>query len=154
MSDLRARDTVLIPRKARSPWARLAGPLTLAPTADVIPPGRAGTTASVTACGTPVPTATASARPGRCPVVRPGPSAEAMTNSDISAATRAPGSSVTAGCSRTIAPAILAADRTRSRPSATASCGSGSAGPTYLLASCRRRRITARRWQAVSPGIR
>jgi hypothetical protein len=77
-----------------------------------------------------------------------------MTNIVISTATTAPGSSAAAGCSRRIAPATLAADRTRSKPSATASCGNGSAGPTYRLASCLSRRITALRWQVVSPGTR
>jgi hypothetical protein len=86
--------------------------------------------------------------------VLPGRSPEAMTNSVIMATTNAPGTRVTAGCSRIIAPTILAAVRTRSRPSAIASCGNGSAGPKPRLASCRSRLITALRWRAVSPGSR
>jgi hypothetical protein len=73
----------------------------------------------------------------------PGLSPAAITNSVIMATTKAPGTSVTAGCSRTIALITLAAVLTRSSPSATASCGSGSGGPNPLLASCRSRRITA-----------
>lgn len=78
---------------------------------------------------------------------------EASTNSVIAAAA-APGSSVTAGCSLTTASAVLMASRILSMPSAITSPASGSAGPKPLLASCLSRRITALRWQAVSPGSR
>ena len=94
------------------------------------------------------------ASPLRVPDAASGTSAEAMTNSVITATTKAPGTTVAAGCSRMIALAILAAVRIRSRPSAIASCGSGSGGPKPRLASCRSRRITALRWPVVSPGSR
>ena len=88
-------------------------------------------------------TVAASASPRPVPGAMPGRSPAAITNSVIMATTKAPGTSVTAGCSRTIALMTLAAVLTRSSPSATASCGSGSGGPNPLLASCRSRRITA-----------
>jgi diguanylate cyclase (GGDEF)-like protein len=84
----------------------------------------------------------------------PGPApVEARMKSAI-AATTAPGSSVTAGCSRKIAAAVPAAIRIRWTPRAITSDGSGSAGPKPRLASCRSRRMTALRWPPVSPGSR
>jgi hypothetical protein len=97
----------------------------------------------------------ASARPDPVFGVLPEPSEEAMMrNSAITATMNAMGSSVTTGCNRTTDPAILAAVRRRSRLSATTSCESGSGAHKPRLASCRSRRITARRCPALRPGSR
>lgn len=76
----------------------------------------------IPACGSsPLRAETVSARPTRA-FARPlvAPSADAATNSASSATAQTLGSSVTAGCNRTIALAFLAAVRSRSMPSASA----------------------------------
>ncbi len=65
-----------------------------------------------------LPLTAASASPRPVPGARPERSPAAITNSVIMATTKALGTSVTAGCSRTIDRATLAAVRTRSTPSA------------------------------------
>jgi hypothetical protein len=55
--------------------------------------------------------------------------AEARTKSVITAATKAPGSSVTAGCSRMSAAPVPPAVRNRSAHSARPSASSGNGGP-------------------------
>jgi hypothetical protein len=89
--------------------------------------------------------------PGRCTIRT---DTDASTNSAISAAAASAGSRLPAGCSRITAAALRNACPVLLAPSATMSCGSGSAGPQPRLASWRSLRNAALRCLPVSPGSR
>jgi hypothetical protein len=86
---------------------------------------------------------------GRCKIRT---DTDISTNSAMSVPVTMVGTRLTAGCCRMTAIAFLSARRVRSRPSATMSCGSGSAGPKPRLASWRSLRSAAFRCLPVNPG--
>jgi hypothetical protein len=89
--------------------------------------------------------------PGTCTIRT---DTDPRTNSAISAAAARVGSRLPAGCSRITAAAPRNACPVLLAPSATVSCGSGSAGPQPRLASWRSLRSAAFRCPPVSPGSR